>query len=84
MNIKDYLCVNHHLLLAIALLVKSKNVYIFITIDYQSFISQNLKVVGLLGETLDIFIRLVIQIEIDFFPQTQELNSTCAELQNYT
>ena len=83
MNIKDYLCVNHHFLLAIALLVKSKNVYIFITIDYQSFIFQNSKVVGLLGETLDIFIPLVIQIEI-FIPQTQELNSTHAELQNYT
>ena len=39
-----------------------------VTSDYQSLIFENLKVVGLLGEKLDFYILLGIQIEIDFHP----------------
>ena len=46
--------------------MKNKIFYIFITGDYQSFISQNLEVVDLLGETFDFLISLGIQIEVDF------------------
>ena len=42
--------------------------------DYQNFIFQNVKVVGLLGEKFDFFIPLGIQIEIDFHPMYIRIN----------
>ena len=47
-------------------LMKNRNFYMFIGSNYQRFISQNLKVIGLLGEKILFFIHLGIQIEIDF------------------
>ena len=49
-------------------LVKNSDSYIFVASDYRSFISQNLKVVGLLGENSIFSYSLVIRIEIDFCP----------------
>ena len=70
MNIKDYLYVNHHPHLAITLQPTSdnRNVDIFVTTDYHSVISQNLKVVGLLVKNIQFFNPLGIQTEIDFPP----------------
>ena len=51
---KDFLCVNHHLLLAITLLsMKNINFYILVTSNYYIFIFQNLIIAGLLGEKFD-------------------------------
>ena len=87
MNLDEYLwiiSVNHHLLQAITLQptcenVKNKIFYSFITSNYQS-ISQNLKVVGLIGGKCDFFILLGIHIELGFITPTQELTSTHSEL----
>ena len=49
-------------------LLKNRNFYTFVTSDFESFISQNLKVVDLLGKKFDFFISLGIQIEKDFHP----------------
>ena len=46
--------------------MKNRNFYIFVTSDYHSFIYQNLKFIGLLGEKLYYLISLRIQIEVDF------------------
>ena len=52
--------------------MKNRNFCIVIASDYQTIISKNLKVVGLLGEKIDFFLPLRIQIEIDFISYTQE------------
>ena len=48
----------------------------FINSDYQTFISQNLKVIGLLVETFDFFIPLGIHIEIDFHSTNTRIKVT--------
>ena len=48
--------------------MKKEIFHIFVTSGYQSSISQNLKVVGLLGEKFDSFVSMGIQIEVDFHP----------------
>ena len=47
---------------------KNRSFYIFVASNNESFISQTLKVVGLLREKLYLFIPLRIQIETDFDP----------------
>ena len=46
--------------------MKTKNIYIFVTRDHHSSISQNLKAVGLLGEKYDFFFPLEFQMETNF------------------
>ena len=41
-----------------------RNFFIFITIDFRSFISQTLKVVGLLGRKFDFFVPMGSQIDL--------------------
>ena len=58
MNLDEHqglFCVNHHLHLAITLQPTNENIdfHIFVTSDYHSFISKNLKHVGHLGQKID-------------------------------
>ena len=82
MNIKNYLCVSDHLLLAITLQPASeKQTFLYLRskrlskFHFQKFESSRSP-----RQKFYFFIPLGIQIEIDFHPQTQELSLTHAEL----
>ena len=57
----------------------SHKFYIFVASDYQSLISENLKVVGLLREKFHFSFPSDIKLKYIFIQQTQELSSTHSE-----
>ena len=74
-NIKDLFCLSRHVLPAIALYPtqQTENVYIFVIANIQSFTSQIFGVVGPLGENLDLFKPLGIEVQTNPDHKTKKI-----------